>query len=274
MTDILTDLSVDSLARSNEANLYASSPFSYDLPQSEVYKGADISWCITGIPLLPCNIAFKARLRPEQVDSTIDLLVEKAVARNVSLRWVIGEDTEPADLGAHLESHGFTTSGPGPLMAIDLLSMKKDAHVPSNLNIVEVRDRAAFETWCHLAAQGFGIPPEREPALSRWFTIAMDLKLPMKFYLAFQNGEPVATSQLFLAEGVAGIYYVTTVPKARNQGIGFAVTLRPLQAALEMGYRVGTLQASKLGEPVYRRMGFEICGIMTAYHWRPTPSVA
>ena len=272
MSEILTDLSPAALLRANEANLYASSPFSYNLPESEAYEGEDLCWCITGIPLLPCNIVFKARLRPEQVDSTIETLVEKARARNVTLRWVIGRDTEPADLGQRLESHGFVTTGPGPLMAIDLHSMKTDAPAPSDLSIIEVQDDAAFETWCHLAAQGFGIPPEREPALSKWLRIVMGLKLPVRFYLAFQNGEPVATSQLFLAEGVAGIYYVSTIPKARNQGIGYAVTLRPLQDALAQGYRVGTLQASKMGEPLYLRMGFKECGKMAACHWRPAPS--
>lgn len=269
MSKILQDLSASALLRANEANLYASSPFSYNLPQAEVHKGQDICWCITDIPLLPCNIIFKAKLKPEQVDITIESLIEKARRKNVPLRWWTGKDTKPADLGEHLISHGFTTLRATPFMAIDLLSMKEDAPVPSNLNITEVKDEVALETWCHIAAVGFGIPPEREPALLRWFTITLDLGLQMKFYLAFQNGEPVATSQVFLAEGVAGIYYVATLPKARKQGIGYAITLKALQAARELGYRVGTLQPSEMAENVYRRMGFEECGKMTAYQWRP-----
>lgn len=270
MSEILTDLSECALANAKEANIYAGSPFSCNLPQADIRQGPDVSWCVTDIPLLPCNIVFKSRLKPEHIDNTIESVIEKARTRNVSLRWWISRDTEPADLGDHLTAHGFATSGPTPLMAIDLLSMKRDATVPSNLSITEVRDKTDFETWCHLAAQGFGISPLREPAMSKWFTIALESGLPMRFYLAFQDGEPVATSQLFPAEGVAGIYYVTTIPKARNQGIGYAVTLEPLKAALALGYRVGTLQASKMGEPVYRKMGFIGCGKLTSYQWRPT----
>jgi len=267
MPEILKDLSTDALLRANIANLYASSPLSINLPQAEVHKAHDLSWCITGILLPQCNIVFGARLKPELVDDTIKTIVEKARIRNVPLRWLVGQDTEPADLGDRLLSYGFTTSGLAPLMAIDLLSMKTDLAGPSNLVITEIRDNDSFETWYRVFAQGFGIPRERELALPRWYGAVRNLDLPFHFYLAFQNGKPVAISQLFLAEGVAGLYCVATIPEARKQGIGYAVSLKPLQDAFDMGYRVGTLQSSKMGKPIYSKMGFTECGQMAAYQW-------
>ena len=199
MGEILTDLSTEALTKANEANLYASTPFLYNLPGAETYKGEDISWCISGIPLLPCNIVFHARLQPERVDNTIESLVEKARNRNVSLRWNTEKDTQPADLGERLEAHGFTTFGPVPLMAIDLNTMKQDVTLPPGLTIKEVTEEADFEIWYHIVAQCFGIPPEREPYLSEWFSITRNIGLPMRYYMAFLGGTPVATSQLFPA---------------------------------------------------------------------------
>jgi len=270
MSEILKDLSTTALFKANEANLYASSPFYYNLPHAEVYGGEDICWCITDIPLLQCNIIFKAKLKPKDVDRTIESLLKKARSRNVPLRWWTGKDTEPVDLEESLLAHGFTPLRVTPFMAIDLLSMKEDVAIPSNVNITEIKDRTALETWCHIFALGFGVPHEGEPAYLKWITTTLDSKLQLKLYLAFKDGEPVATSQLFLAEGVAGIYYIATLPEARKQGIGTAVTLKPLQIAMEMGYRVGILQSSKMAENLYRKMGFEVCGIMTAYQWRNT----
>jgi predicted acetyltransferase len=72
----------------------------------------------------------------------------------------------------------------------------------------------------------------------------------------------------FLAGGVAGIYHVTTLPEVRNRGIGKHITLAPLLDARENGYRVGTLFASRLGEVVYRQIGFEALSRVSVYRLR------
>lgn len=267
MSDILIDLSSEALANAIEANLYATVPFSHHWPQAEVYAGPEISWCMTDITFPMCNVVFRANLKPEQVNSTIENLISRGRARKVNVQWIIGGDTKPANLSEYLIAHGFTTHGDGAGMAIDLLAMNEDVPEPAGLKIIEVKDRKTLKTWCHITSIGFSIPEVAEPGLVDWFKTDIQLKQPLKFYLGLLQGKPVATSMYFLAEGVAGIYFVATVPEARNRGIGFAITRRPLQEAGKKGYRVGILQASKMGEPVYRRMGFkEYCKI-GSYTW-------
>ena len=68
---------------------------------------------------------------------------------------------------------------------------------------------------------------------------------------------------------MAGVYFVFTVPEARGQGLGAALTLAPLREARAMGYGIGVLGSSSLGYSVYRRLGFaEYCRI-GIYEWRP-----
>lgn len=82
-------------------------------------------------------------------------------------------------------------------------------------------------------------------------------------FLARSEGRAVAISMTIVSHGVAGIYWVGTSEEARGRGLGRAVTAAAVDAGLELGAGSVSLQASPLGEPIYRRMGFE-----TVYEYR------
>jgi GNAT superfamily N-acetyltransferase len=110
--------------------------------------------------------------------------------------------------------------------------------------------------------------PSAELALLRWFTICSQLKVPVQLYLGIWKGMPVATSMYLLAAGVAGVHFVATIPEARKRGFGYAITQKSLQDARQKGYRIGVLQASKLGYPVYTKLGFKEYSQFGVYTWR------
>jgi GNAT superfamily N-acetyltransferase len=267
MPDILRDLSEQALIKAIEGNMYAMTPFSHGWPQAEVYAGEDVSWCVTDVAFPTCNPIFHVRLKPEAVESLLESLIAKARLKKINLHCWVTRDTKPANLAEYLTAYGFTTVGEGAGMAIDLLAMKDDVPEPSGLEIIEVRDEGMLKTWSHVTGVGFGIPEHAEPTIFEWFSTDIKYNQPLKCYLGIWQGKPVATSSVFYAEGVAGIYFVATLPEERCQGIGFAVTQRPLLEARDMGYRVGILQASKMGEPVYRRMGFREYSRIGSYSW-------
>jgi ribosomal protein S18 acetylase RimI-like enzyme len=75
--------------------------------------------------------------------------------------------------------------------------------------------------------------------------------------VAYLAGEPVAAAQCNLTHGISGVYWVGTLEAARGKGLGEAVTRAVTNRAFDEGAAVVTLQASPMGEPIYRRMGYE-----------------
>ena len=76
-------------------------------------------------------------------------------------------------------------------------------------------------------------------------------------FIGLLNGEPVATAMCLARDGIAGIFNVSTVPAYRRLGIGEAITRHAAIAGRDHGCTAAALQASAMGEPVYRRMGFQ-----------------
>ena len=267
MTQILNDLSPRALATAIEAN---QTEFRADLgrsPRVEVHDGPELMWYITGIPSPSANGVCRARIESDDVGARIDAMLRLFQARGLPFTWCTGPATRPAGLGKHLLNSGFVYAGDESGMAVDLLALSDDLPAPPGLHIQRVRDEEALRRWFHIFALGFARPDFIRNAL---FDIEIDLGLGdhrRRLYVGSLEGEPVATSLLFLGAGVAGIYGVATLPKARRRGIGTAMTLTPLLEARVAGYRIGVLHASPMGLGVYRRLGFREYCDLDFYGW-------
>ena len=77
-----------------------------------------------------------------------------------------------------------------------------------------------------------------------------------RHYLGLLDGKPVATGGMHVGDSVVGITNITVLPEARRRGIGTAISRAPVLKARDLGYRIACLQSSKMGYPMYERMGF------------------
>jgi GNAT superfamily N-acetyltransferase len=268
---ILTDIGLDTLIRAIEEN---TAVFLLALGRAggaEERDDADITWTIGGSSLSYYNAVVRANLMPETADTAILASRERMAAHGVPGSWHVGPSMRPDDLGQRLIAGGFTYAGAEPGMAADLHALNEDAPMPEGLTIERVRDAAEIAMWdATLNANGFG-----EGAVESEWVGAMYTRLgcgdetPWRHYLGLLDGAPVATSTLFLGAGVAGVYFVSVHPDARRRCIGAALTLAPMRAARELGYCIGVLDASALGEPVYRRLSFTPYCQIALYEWAP-----
>jgi GNAT superfamily N-acetyltransferase len=237
-------------------------------PNVELSVGRYLTWLITYLPDHFMNLVVCTQLPPEGIDD----LIESALAhfRSTKIRklsWLAHEGVPGGEINKALLAHGLTFKESfATEMAADLSLLPEDRPAHPGLIIVPVDSSCTLRQWIHVASIGFRISEEFEKV---WYDFFVDAIFEPQFrtYLALLNGEPVGTSQLFLSEGVAGIYNVTCIPEARGQGIGSAITLAPLLKARELGYQIGILQASQRGYNVYRRLGFQDFGKLSLYLW-------
>ena len=76
-------------------------------------------------------------------------------------------------------------------------------------------------------------------------------------FIARLDGGAVGIAMTIVSHGVAGVYWVGSTEEVRGRGLGWAVTAAAVNAGFDMGAEVASLQASPMGEGLYRQMGFE-----------------
>jgi GNAT superfamily N-acetyltransferase len=82
---------------------------------------------------------------------------------------------------------------------------------------------------------------------------------PATAYVARLEGRPACCLTMLREGPDAGVFLVGTIPEARGRGLARRLLLA-LHAAHAAGATVSTLQSSRLGYPVYRRLGYvEVC---------------
>ena len=169
--------------------------------------------------------------------------------------WSLRESPRPRDLGAWLAARGFEWGWQPHWMWLDLHKMRTDFRTPDGLRIEPVVEEVAWDV--------YDLPYYSRETAAHVAALTRARPRRVWHFAAWLDGTLVGHSMLNLTTGrlgVAGIFDVGVVPAARGQGIGTALTLAACQLARQLGCRHALLNATGMGEPVYRRLGFESLG--------------
>lgn len=123
----------------------------------------------------------------------------------------------------------------------------------SPIPVARVHDEVGLLAALTVAAAGFEVPAGLFAPL---YTLKVSASPALAMYIAEIDGEVVSTSTAWTRDGGVGIYNVATPPTHRGHGYGRAVTEYAIRAGFAAGADLAWLQASPLGEPIYRAMGF------------------
>lgn len=177
-------------------------------------------------------------------------------------------ETQQQEVSQTLEQAGLKFDGriPAMILSIDNLIPPKPSDHP--LTILQVTTAEQLKEYLQVCAASYSFP---EFVGDRIFTQRYLEDSAVTLYLGYDQGEPAAASMRVedpdlkgQSDSLAGIYWVGTKPEFRKRGHGERLTHYACEQAREDGYALVSLQASEMGEPIYKRMGFET----TAYYQR------
>lgn len=195
---------------------------------------------------------------PDAVDAAIE-----SIPKDVPAALVLPAGQTTREVQSLIDRRGFVLGEAMPTMAIDAPELAQtpvdDAYVFRSVDASEGR------VWGAAFATGYELPP----LISMHFAPHDDsddkARSRVLYFTLEHEGQMVCTSFIHLADGVAGIYGISTDPTHRRRGLGARITAESLRAVQGMGYHVGVLQASLAGAPVYERLGFRQFGTMPLF---------
>jgi GNAT superfamily N-acetyltransferase len=166
--------------------------------------------------------------------------------------WVLWAPTSDDELGTALTDAGGPLDGTGsPAMIV-----RDRVTGPSGFTVSYATDADSGAVFGALAEAGYGIDG------MGWLMLEHDsFTVPAATWAMVTADDDPGTGPISVACGylhgtTGGVYYVATPDEHRGKGAAAAVTAAVTNALFDQGAELVTLQATELGHPVYRRLGY------------------
>lgn len=261
MHDILRTLVSPRLIPALEANLEEEMIcFGRGLAGGEIYSDGEIEGFLTGRGHL--NGVLRTHLRrqdPGHIEERIRAVLAYFRQRRIGeIGWSLGQDCQPADMPHYLKAQGFRTLPEENIgMALDIASLQAETSGMQGLDIRELRDREDLMVLRQIEVEGFGSSQELAQCYYEMYTgVGFGPGTCWRHFVAWSQGQAVASTSLLFYAGVAGLYGVATIPAYRRQGIARAMVLHASDIARQAGYQIVVLSPTEMSERIYRRLGF------------------
>ena len=205
----------------------------------------------------PCPVLVNSTLRTGTMDATEALRRAEAFFGERGHRY---ETWTRDGADADLEKAALAA---GMHLAAELSGMvlHRSPDVPkphADVEVRRVKDIDGVQDFINVAADGFR---DEAPGLSDLvrsiFSEPRSIIAPDTVaFVVWDRGEPASAAMTMVKEGIAWIGWVATRPGARGRGLGRSATAAATRAGFALGAAFVSLEATKMGVPVYSKLGY------------------
>jgi GNAT superfamily N-acetyltransferase len=165
--------------------------------------------------------------------------------------WV--PETETSD-AAFLQGRGHKLDADPAMMALDLRSYAPTLPLPD-------WKPASVEELARINEAAY---PWQDGSMQRAITGAAFDDDEFRLYIT----QDACVLGIDYCDGDAGVMFVATLPEARGRGLASGLLAAALVEARDRGCDISTLQATKMGESVYARLGYKRLGAIQMWEKR------
>lgn len=250
MNEILNTTNIKSLITAIEKNLDNFYVTCSQHPNIDSNLSERIDWVNAKFADWPSCI-FRVDFTNQDINTEIKRIKSLIKKGKIPNGWTVGPLTKPKDLEKHLLKLGFSNVYQQSGMVFELTKLKDTSFITNEIEVNLVNTKVKLDCWSKNVSEVFNIKIDIDLMN---FLLKTD---QVKLFLGSFNKKVVSTLLLFLSAGVAGLHAVTTLSDYRGMGFGYMISRYALLHAYNLGYKIGVLQASNLGENVYRQLGFK-----------------
>jgi ribosomal protein S18 acetylase RimI-like enzyme len=230
----------------------------------ELYSQNDVVVVRSDIADDTFNYVISAHFNKDELNNRVSEILKIFKNPPVPFSWWVGPSAISDILINTLLSHGliFLEENVGMYLYLNEFapSLKKNT-----LTFQRVRTLSDLKDFSSVVSNNGGHPEIFDKLYSKILPFLYQEEACFEMYTAYLEKVPIVTGILLLHANVAGIYYVITEAKYRKNGYGTEMMAYLLQRAKIQGYSLATLQASEDGKGLYRRLGFQECGVFKEY---------
>lgn len=225
---------------------------------STVAYGCDgtLNWVLNALGKWPHSIIGTAKTE------ALKAVVTKIEQQKLPPIWIMENETAAVQID-QLEKIGFREINRWEGMWMDRIHFNQQHETSDQYSMNTVQNPELLGQWWNIVKPVMMPNRDFSPELLKAWVEQNEYQL----LVGLVNGQAVSAGLSYLNKGVAGLYFIATMPAFRGKGYASRLVGRLIENCFEKGADEIILHASMAGRSMYKKIGFIEDGLISTY-WK------